>query len=371
MDEKLKPLQGADPSPAVRFPGNADKKLKGLNLNGHLLGEELSAVYDSPDIRIHATGVRFLDDFIDGLVSGEIYLCLGPTGSAKTLLAVQIAVTYSQMLRKAWVENGRKSLLGKVFYITTEDGAKSIRLRMLSFGAVVNRDKLTGKSKAPLTTKETMSDADRALADDPRFRSAFSETDRIRMMKQRFKDNLRVIDIRDGDIIPSGVHPIIYVQQQIARMLLDDENSYCALIVLDHCETLIGGMTGLREKGAGKLEFIERLPLNIKNHLATHFDCPVWVVHQASGVANEKGIHARLDHTEGKGSKHWGTDFYACFSISKVDREANLCRLQLTKHEGGLLMPDKTLELLGRIGTLRECEKSPHSHFLRGRSCSD
>lgn len=302
------------------------------------------------------TGVKFLDDFIGGLVPGEIYSCLGPIGTGKTTMAIQLAATVSLQLQKIWVESERTSPLGKVFYVTTDDGRVDIQRRMLSYGAVVDKDQISGTT-TPLTTKETMSDADHALADDPRFRAAYSETDRLHMIRERFRDNLRIIDLLGKSVIPENMHPITYVRQQIEIVIREVGNICCALIIIDHCETLISRLAGLPKKNTLRSEVTKQLPRVIKDQLATRFSCPVWAVHQITGEANEKAINARITHEDAKGSPSWGDDFNACFSISQIDRETDLCRLSLTKNSGGLLLPDKTLKLIGKTGTLIEQEK--------------
>ena len=368
-------LAEADPGDVGRVLKDAAAGLDGLKPTNYLSAQEMAAswldVHNRPAIQAHRTGVDFIDKFITGLVNGYTYSYLGPTGSAKTSLGIQLAVTYALKLRDRWLSGGRKTPLGQVFYVTTEDGLNAIQLRMLSHGAVVDRDRLSGKSKIPLTTKDTLSPDDRKLTEHPRFKAAFSETDRVRMMQRRFQDNLKVIDLRDDSIIPRGVHPITYIQQQIDRAVnTADNNTYCALVIIDHCETLIGRLRTLADKGMSRWEVIEKLPEDIRDQLATHFDCPVWAVHQVSGQANEKGTTARINHTDGKGSKSWGTYFHVCFSISKVDRENNQCRLQITKNRDGAILPDKTLRLLGNIGTLEEVKDKegwPEDGYPEGR----
>jgi len=57
----------------------------------------------------------------------------------------------------------------------------------------------------------------------------------------------------------------------------------------------------------------DQLPIAIKEQLAAPLNCPAWVVHQASGSANErKGNY--ISHTDAKGTKSWGTYFNVGFT---------------------------------------------------------
>lgn len=336
----------------------AATELKGLKPVPYISDADMaSAWYNMKEdeiVKINNTGVDFIDDFIGGIVNGWTYSLLGVTGSAKSSSGIQLAVTYAMKLRREWIENNRKSPLGRVFYITTEDGAKAIQLRMLSFGAVVNRDQLSGKSKIPLTKKGDYSVHDKQLANHEWFKAVFSEEDRVRIMKHRFSDNLRVIDIRDDTVIPRGLNPIIYLQQQIAAVLASAPGSYCALIVLDHCETIISRLLSTAIRGSSRWEIAERVPELIRDELAIRFDTPLWAIHQVSGTANEKAVHARINHTDGKGTKSWGTYFNVCMSVTKIDRKDNTCLWQITKNRDGAISADKKLRLHGEYGLLEE-----------------
>jgi hypothetical protein len=306
------------------------------------------------------TELGFLDFHIRGFVKGRMYSLLGPTGSAKTTLSAQMAATFAKKLLGLWRHSTRqKGTLGKVFYVTTEDGEDEIKFRMLSCAARVNRSKISGESAEPLTTKETLSDNDRKLAKQQSQGVVFSETDRLDMGVKSLGKNVRIIDLKDDAVIPKGTHPIDYIQEQIAHAINTDlredgtPKSYCALIIVDHSEVLISRLKQA-SKGKQPWDIVEEIPQSVRDKLATHFNCPVWLVHQLSGKANEKKENANIEHTDAKGSKSWGTYFDVCFSVTKIDREKKTCFLQITKNRYGALGEHIELTLLGEICTLEQ-----------------
>jgi len=298
------------------------------------------------------TGLNILDSYIPGFVAGRMYSYIGFTGGAKTTLSIQLAVTYAEKLAQRWRNNRYKGTLGKVIYVTTEDGRDEIQLRMLACAAQVSRAKLSGESVIPLTTPHTISEQDKSLKND--FDIIYSESERVDMAVKRLHENVRIVDLRDRDVMPKGMHPITYIQQQIKKYLDTDlkadgtRRTHCALIVIDHCEVLINRILAAN-KNKARWDITDELPVEIRDQLATHYNCPVWVVQQLSGKANEKGVGAGVSHTDAKGSKSWGTYFDACFSVTKLTKDTQQCTLQITKNRYGRLNPDSMLKLHGDI----------------------
>jgi replicative DNA helicase len=301
-------------------------------------------------IKFTPTGIDFLDFYIDGFIDGCMYSYMGSTGSTKTTCSVQLAVSYAKKLLDAWRTKRSNAKIGKVFYITAEDGAEAIQLRMLSNAAQVDRGKLDGTSMTPLTTPVTLSANDRKLAGEDGV--VFGEDERVEMAMKRLNANIRIIDLKDEAIVPKRMYPVDYIQQQIQSIMDSDKGrSNCSLIIIDHCEVLISRLVA-KSKKETRYEIADQLPQVIRDKLATHFKCPVWCVHQLSGVANEKNASAEISHTDAKGSKSWGTYFDVCFSVGKVTRKERTCLLHNTKNRYKELGPRTQLYLHGSVGTL-------------------
>jgi hypothetical protein len=301
-------------------------------------------------IKFTPTGIDFLDFYINGFVDGCMYSYLGPTGSGKSFMGVQLAVSYAKKLLDIWRTKRSNAKLGKVFYVTTEDGKEAISIRMLSNAAQVSRIKLDGTSMIPLTTPLTLSANDRKLAGEDGV--VFGENERVEMAMKRLNSNIRIIDLKDDAVVPKRMHPVDYIQQQIQSIMDSDKGrSKCSLVIIDHCEVLISRLIA-KSKTETRFEITDQLPQSIKDKLASHFNCPVWCVHQLSGAANEKNAGAIIDHTDGKGSKSWGTYFDVCFSIGKITRKERNCLLHNSKNRHKDPGPRTKLRLIGDVGTL-------------------
>jgi len=355
--EELSDVGAGDIGP---YLAQAHENIEALRPSIFQSDDELVAAWDNihkrEQVPVSATGVDFLDYSFKGLVNSRTYTCMGPTGSLKSTSAIQLAVAFAGRHLTAWRKNAEKGLLGKVFFVTTEDGQEEIMIRMLSHAALVDREVVSRESPVPLTTKDTISEEDRNLR--TKFGAVFSETDRISMATKRLKRNLRLIDMKDETTVPKNMCPIEWIRQQINRSLDSDvtadgrKRSFCALVIIDHCEVLISRLSQRAGKGSNRWEITDLLPETIRHKLADYFKCPVWAVHQLSGKANEKLQKQRIEHTDAKGSRSWGTYFDVSVTASKIDRTTNTSFLWVTKNRYGPIRDGAHLKLVGNLCTI-------------------
>ena len=70
----------------------------------------------------------------------------------------------------------------------------------------------------------------------------------------------------------------------------------------------------------------------IVNLVSKPFDCPSWILHQLSGVANATLNPTKvLHHTDAKGSKSFGENLDFCFVIGSLNADS-LGQVACTKH---------------------------------------
>ena len=89
----------------------------------------------------------------------------------------------------------------------------------------------------------------------------------------------------------------------------------------------------------------------IRSHIAAELECPVWLVHQLSGKANEKGPGAFYDYTDSAESKSFAENLDFCFVIGKPNAE-NLCQLTCPKHRRTGNFPTQVVRIDGERSCL-------------------
>ena len=305
------------------------------------------------------TGVSFIDKYIGGFSGREMYSYIGPSGAGKSAMGVQIAVSYAKKMSIRYRESLRKKPLGKVFYVTTEDGMVKITDRMVSCLAKVPLAKLSGKDPTPKTTAVAMSERDVDICNEWFGGVMSGEAEREHNAQKLIRQTIRIIDLTNPKIRGIAEDPVDVVRLVVNKILETDKqegrNTYCALIVIDHTADIIfDKLSRDKSKNSNLWLATQNVPSQVRDTLAFAFNCPVWVIHQANGDGNRKKSHQTLDHTNAMGSGSWAMHFTSAFNISHIDEATSMAILTCTKARENKKLPPTYLKLIGDVGTLVE-----------------
>lgn len=302
------------------------------------------------------TGISFIDKYVGGFANREMYSFLGPTGAAKTCCSVQVAAEWAELqMNRYRISLGRASL-GKVFYITTEDGMDKVTNRFVSYIGKVPLAKISGKDPTPKTSSRAPTARDLEIS-KTYFSGVFGEVEREAMAMKEIAKNLRIIDLTKPEIRSAASDPIDVIVMMIQRALDADKQrgikSHCALAVVDHTADLAFDMLS-NDKKLNLWMAVQSIPWRIRDSIAYKFDCPVWVVNQANGEGNKKKAGQTLDHTDGMGSKSLAMHYVACFNVSMLKEEDMTSTITCTKARENKKIAPTGLRLIGDIGTMIE-----------------
>lgn len=279
--------------------------------------------------KLFKTNVATLDFFIDGQRAGEVIGVLGPSGTCKTTLAVQAVVRAAEQCAAlavtGGIHNGRKPV---VFYITYETDRQEFGERCIACHAGITRNTLIAMAslqslpgpKDPIPKE----DMDR-YAKQIQAGAYLSQRQRVVMATKLINEYCVFIDF-------SAMDPESPMMEGFGTGGIPEIDSFIAaetserplwpyVVWLDH----ISGMIDMMEDGPRMDDntqmhrVIAKAPGQARRMIAKKYECPVWLIHQLSGLANTKRPGARMDHSEAEGSKLFGKycDFSIC--ISKPD----------------------------------------------------
>ena len=243
------------------------------------------------------TNMADLDDFMQGgLGQGEVMGLLGPHGSCKTTLGVQVACEWAKAYRAAWKENSRQGLPSYVYLFIYEGSVSEMRLRALSHTGQIARDSLEIGEPRALSTASKLRRYERQ-----KFAAKLRKGDRVFGERTRYKlaqgilnDNFRVIDMTGNDVDNPGRG--WGMVDEIASLLRTDVEFHRRRGI----EHRVGGVI-IDYVGAAVERYIDmtpntshdnlrhllgKFPLHAKNKIAMAYKCPVIVLHQLSGTAN-------------------------------------------------------------------------------------
>ncbi len=287
------------------------------------------------------TNMPDLDDFMcGGLGEGETMGLLGPHGSCKTTLGVQVACEWAKAYRKQWKKNGRQGLLPFVYLFIYEGSVSEMRLRALSHTGQIARDSLEIGDPRALSTSAELRRYER-----DKFAALLRKGDRVLGERTRYKlaqgilnDNFRVIDMTGNDTENPGrgwglvdeIAGIIRAEVEFHRRR--DVEHRIGGIVIDYVGAAVERYIDMAPKASydNLRHLLSKFPLHAKNKIAMTFDCPVILLHQLSGAANS--------FTSGKVPK--GTDSAECKSF-RENLDWNIIVGNPTQEGRALLVLDK------------------------------
>lgn len=303
------------------------------------------------------TGQPSLDKFLrGGDCEGEVYGFMGPFGSCKTTLGIQLSILRAKQSYRRWRANNKKGLVGLVYYFFYEGSTEEMRLRAISHAAQVDRTRL--EDNATLSTSANLMPYEQKLFHSKLQEGLIISGERERIEQQRAVLNTcwRLVDMTGNDpnrpLAGGGLYGEI--RDTVAADLQANPNTYVAGIYVDYVGACVERHISLRGKNHDEMRhMIGRFPMHAVNMLAVPFSCPVWLLHQLSGKANSKSVGTKQHHTDASESKSFGENCAFCFQVSAPTNE-NLVVLTCSKHRRAPPLRETVLRIDGSLATVRD-----------------
>ena len=305
-----------------------------------------------------STGLVFIDTFLNGgHAPEEVYGVLGPFASCKTTLGVMLAVNACRQAAQILKETGEHQY---VFLASYEAGLSELRIRTLSYAAKIQRESLEAMGKkglAALSTSDNLQPYEEkmfagALADG---KKVLGEQGRAKLVMKWLENHLIVLDMTGADESHRGAGSG-YIPEIAHRIKTElrarGADAQCRLVVIDYVGAMAKRHLAKAEKEVAELRhWITSAPLEAKNQIAIKFQCPVWLMQQISGAANDKTPGARYYHTDAAESKSFAENLDFCFSVGKPNG-IGLCQIVATKHRRTGEQPAQIIQIKGEMSTV-------------------
>ena len=314
-------------------------------------------------------GVPFIDAYLGGGgIAGEVYLLLGPSGSAKTTLSQQLSISLAALQMAKWEHGNKRQSLGMSYFVSYEMPGHEIMARLYANFAQINVQKFL--EGAPLAKGLDMSPQDQVL-----FAKAIeygvrvpSEKERYEHAKKRLSNNWRLLDYSgmslNEDDMPnpgkgSGLWP------EIANQIAADMESYkrqgkkrhVAGIFIDYIGIMAHRHCQFHDKDPSR--FIRLVcaeaPQNARSYLSYRFRCPVLLVHQLNAAAAKLKPGQVADMGDAAESKTMSHNCNAVFVVSQPTQDEH--RLVRINRQKGRRMPGMgsvVLQVQGQYARVRE-----------------
>lgn len=320
---------------------------------------------EAPPI-LKPTGVETLDLFMGGgIADDECLLFMGPYGSCKTTVAVQSGCQMAKAASNLYI--GLKSKFGRrpvVVFISTEMGAREMRMRALAHLAQVPRKRIRkmledhrslaplSRSKKPGAFKETEYE-NKLFGTKESVGSYMCEADRVKYAMRTLNDHMLFLEctgsnMRNRNMGGGGIPEVASIVE--AEMRKRKEIIPYAF-VLDHASALVARMiTGGKYTLDDERKLLKLMPQQCLEYLIEPHKAPLILMHQLSGEANSRAPTADLSHTDAAECKSIGE--YAAFAVvtgNPTQDDNQLTKWRCTKHRREPPKPHAIVQIDGRF----------------------
>jgi hypothetical protein len=255
-----------------------------------------------------STGCTFLDEYMGGgHAEGEIYGLMAPWGVCKTTLACQLAVNRALQVQAIWNERGRTGKLPVVYMVFYEEPRKSVRVRLESFAAQIERKILESRDFKNFSSRklDNYKDYEKSM-----FRGLFEaggrppgELERYNAARRQLKRNVKVINFVGDDpqyrlqasTMTTGIIDVIREDQRKSG------NPGVASVIIDYAgAAAVRHLSANPHKEATKemRHLIGRMPLDVKVNICAAMKTHAWLVHQLSTEANSRAPGTSMKITD-------------------------------------------------------------------------
>ena len=346
------------PSLGDDVPVEEDRTLVPTNLSflDHYLGsEEVSPSTTETDVP-EGSASRVTGN---GMLAGEAYGLMGPSGSAKTTIAAMLAAEsckhWSRVVANT-LNGGRTNeepdILSNVrgdregfesdvpsilqpqdlegcdlpvtYFVSFEEPLESYRRRMIGYAGRIARVSMEPRMNLSNDLNANL----RPPYDNENLSRWGTEVDRYRHITQLYRPFFQFIDFTGTDSsLGAGT------TTDIARAIHNDLEQRArfykaktrpALIIVDYVKAMAyrviaqqgGTMDDLRHH-------VNNIPKETLNQLAVPMSCPVWLLNQLTGEANTFASHKLPHHTDSSESKMFAESLAFSFQLSSFQRDEN------------------------------------------------
>jgi hypothetical protein len=315
-----------------------------------------------PPITKISTSIDFMNHFLlGGDVAGEVYGLLGPYGSCKTTLMIQLATQRAQQAQADWIISKGQAPLGIVYSFFYEGSMNEMRVRAISSLAQIDRTKLeTGeplsRTIGDLEPYERQMFAD-LLAEN---RDVFPATKRKELAQMILNRNWVPMDMTGND--PDSPGRGWGLVDEIASIIRTDQThrhsigqkAYVAGVYFDYVGAAVEQYC--QHHNISRREdfrfHINKFGLHAKNRVALTFHCPFWCAHQLSGQANEFSPARIASHTNSSEGKGFAENLDFAFVLG-AKTEESLCGIACTKERRAPAQKSLILKIDGALSTIR------------------
>jgi hypothetical protein len=279
------------------------------------------------------TGVDWLDNHLGGgMEQYEINAVLGPTGVAKTLLAVQIAMCSAKQQHLLLAE-GADITPGLYVLISYELPMVMLQIRMMAQGAQIPKSRLEQiQTFDDLSTRHNLRPYEMAWQGDLDISRREGEVERLEEMREWANKYVVPVDFSSA---PSSSGGRGYIDEVVYKlsMLQDKHQMPIKQTELDWAGVSVDRFLESQNNidQSSKTQQLGTYIRRVHDQVTTQFNCTAWVMHQLRGQVNKVKPGTPLHHSDAQWCASFADSAWAAFVLGTKDRQKSCCTLAVTK----------------------------------------
>ena len=322
--------QAGDVDPATVMAALTSKWQRVSMISERKSLDAIPNVWDRRGKTMTSSGIGWLDEFIGGGgVPGETNVLLGATGVAKTLLSVQMAVSYAISQREYERETGERGKAAII--IIYEDDGLSLQGRIMANAANIPvqtfRKVLTYDY---LSRPGFLKDYEKQMQAAKPLDMQLCEMERLQQCLW-LNQYLKPIDFGPSLSSEGGNRGLAEVREVCDRTVRELERPL-GLIILDWCGLCLYNYLQTKYQNTDALtrELSTFVAAFTRDVVAPH-GAVGWAVHQLSGQANDASPSRLPSHSDAQWCKTFAQLAWNCLVLGTKDQKRDICLLGATK----------------------------------------
>lgn len=310
---------------------------------------------------VETTGLSFFDKYMNGgQADSEVYGFLGPYGTCKTLIGVQLCMERAKWEQSRATED---EPIPRVYLVAYEESMQSLKIRCLSYLAGIPRDTLEKFDVDTLSTTDDLKAYERGrfasqLANG---KKVLGERERLERASKIVDLNVRVIDFTganrdfagDSGEMAAGIANVIRNDQMM------DDDPGVSLVVVDYAGAAAHRSCARKNLGPDKMlrHLVGSFPMGLKAEVGAPYECPVWVLHQLTAEVNSRAPGVAPKSTDSAEAKNFFENCDFGFMVGSKTMEGHVI-LTNGKFRRAEKRPDVVLFIDGAFCSVKDTEGS-------------
>ena len=305
------------------------------------------------------TGLSFFDKYMNGgQVPSEVYGFLGPYGTCKTLIGVQLC-----MERAKWEQANAKEgeTVRRVYLVAYEESMHSLKIRCLSYVAGIPRDTLEKFDVEALSDSSNLKPYEqrRYKSQLANGKKVLGERERLERASKLIDCNVRVVDFTGGnpDFASDSGDMATGIANVIRNDQLMDDDPGVSMVLVDYAGAAANRSCVRNNLSPDRVlrHLVGGMPMALKAEIASPFKCPVWILHQLTAEVNSRAPGVAPKPTDSAEAKNFfeNCDFGFMVGSKTIDGHVILTN---NKFRRAAKRPDVVLFIDGAFCSVRDTD---------------